>query len=323
MAGRDLSTKRVLLTGHFSTIGDIESLDIVRCWLDGIGLSYDVAPFKKSVRKKMRKVCDLDSVDPNIYSHMVMICGPVWKEQLEEIEFDFSLFQNCVCIGVNLTLVTPLQTWNPFDALFERDSDRQTRPDLTLLADTGLVPVVGRCMVQKQSSYTGRERHDEVIRHFDALIQRRRFAVIDLDTRWYLDKNSLQSPIHFLSVLQRVDLLLTNRLHGMVYALKAGVPVIAVDAIEGGAKVSAQAKKLGWPQSIPIENLTPERLDAAVDWCFSTQARKIALSCRERALPELRDVKREFITAVTAEITSSPLSALSVANRTTRFNKTE
>lgn len=294
---------RALLIGHFSTVGDIESLNLVQCWLNEISIPYDVVPFFESVRTKMRGVSDLSHVAPNAYSHLVMICGPVWKEQLEALQFDFKRFQHCVRIGVNLTLLAPIQTWNPFDILLERDSDRLTRPDLTLLADTGTVPVVGRCMVRRQSSYAGREHHDKARRLFDDLIQRRDFAAIDVDTRWYRTENGLRTPAHFFSALKRIDLLFTNRLHGMVYALKAGVPVIAIDAIEGGAKVTAQAKAIGWPQCIPIDEASPERLEAAVDWCLSPKACEIARSCRKGVLPELRDLKQKFLDTVAA---SSP-----------------
>jgi hypothetical protein len=315
-----MMARRALLTGHFSTIGDIECLEIVQHWLDEMSIPYDVAPFSKSVRAKLPGARDFTIVDPVAYSHLVMICGPVWKEQLEELQFDLARFRHCVRIGINLTLITPIESWNPFDVLIERDSDRMTRPDLTLLADTKPVPiVVGRCLVRKQSSYAGRERHDQARQLFDDLIQRRDFAAIDLDTRWYLEGNGLRTPAHFLSALQRIDLLFTNRLHGMIYALKAGVPVIAIDAIEGGAKVSAQAEAIGWPQCIPIENATPERLDAAVDWCHSPQAQKIISSCRNGALAELGEVKRKFLAALTAKITPSPVPGRSVSHRAARL----
>ncbi|MFQ5588403.1 MAG: polysaccharide pyruvyl transferase family protein [Nitrospiria bacterium] len=288
---------RALLVGHFSTVGDIESLDLVRGWLEEIDVDYDIAPFKASVGKQMRGVVDASEVDPGRYRCLVMICGPVSRDMLEKLEFDLSRFRHCVCIGVNLTMVTPLHIWNPFDVLLERDSDRLTRPDLTFLAQTGTVPVVGRCLVRKQTTYHGRERHDEAAQCFNDLIQRHNFAVLDLDTRWYLEKNSLKSAVHFLSALKRVDLLLTNRLHGMVYALKTGVPVIAIDAIEGGAKVAAQAKAIGWPQCILIQDATPARLDAAIAWCRSPLGREAAQACQKRVLPVLREVKRDFISA--------------------------
>jgi hypothetical protein len=301
-----MMARRALLTGHFSTVGDIECLEIVRHWLGEMGIPYDIAPFSESVRAKLPGATDLATVDPCSYSHLVMICGPVWKEQLEELQVDLARFRHCVRIGINLSLIAPVQVWNPFDVLLERDSNRVIRPDLTLLADTKSVPVVvGRCLVRKQSSYAGRERHDQARQLFDDLIQRRDFAALDLDTRWYRDGNGLRTPAHFMSALQRIDLLFTNRLHGMVYALKAGVPVVAIDAIEGGAKVSAQAEAIGWPQCIPIESATPERLDAAVAWCLLPQAREVISSCRKGVLPELEEVKHEFLTAMATEVASS------------------
>lgn len=296
-------TKRALLTGHFSTIGDIESLEIIQAWLDEIDIPYDVAPFFESVHAQMPGTCNPTQVDPGAYSHLVMICGPVWKEQLAKLEFDFSRFSQCVRIGVNVTL---LETWNPFDVLLERDSDRVTRPDLTLFAETGSATVVGRCLAYKQSSYAGREEHEQAWKLFDNLIRKHDFAAIDIDTRWYLDKNGLRSPAHFISAVRRIDLLLTNRLHGMVYALKAGVPVIVIDAVRGGAKVSAQADAIGWPQCIPIERAVPERLDTAVEWCFSPRAQEVIRSCRESVIPKLWTVKGDFLAALGAEITPSP-----------------
>ena len=156
--------------------------------------------------------------------------------------------------GPRFTLIAPVQAWNLFDVLLERDSNRAIRPDLALLSDTQSASlVVGRCLVRKPWSYAGRERHDQARQLFDDLIHRRDFAAIDVDTRWYRAENGLRTPGHFLSVLQRIDLLLTNRLHGMVYALKAGV-----------------------------------------DWCLSPQAREAISSCREAMISELGEVKRKF-----------------------------
>ena len=43
------------------------------------------------------------------------------------------------------------------------------------------------------------------------------------------------------SLLRRLDAVVSSRLHGMVLALKNGVPVVALDPVDGGAKVAAQA----------------------------------------------------------------------------------
>ena len=224
--------------------------------------------------------------------------GPVWPEQLNKLGFDLNRFSHCRTVGINLTLVEPVSVWDPFDVLLERDSDRCTRADLTLLADTQRVPVVGRCLVHRQRSYQGLECHEKARKLIDAVIQNRGWAVIDFDTRWYKAKNSLSTPAQFLSALERVDLLLTNRLHGMVYAIKAGVPVVAIDAIKGTAKVSAQAKALGWPHCIPIEEATLSRIESAVDECLSDRARTLVHQVNNSARGSLATLQRDFIAAI-------------------------
>jgi polysaccharide pyruvyl transferase WcaK-like protein len=65
-----------------------------------------------------------------------------------------------------------------------------------------------------------------------------------------------------------VDVLITNRLHGLVLGLKNSIPVVAVDPIAGGGKVTAQARALGWPILIPAEELSAEKLDETVRICL-------------------------------------------------------
>lgn len=69
-----------------------------------------------------------------------------------------------------------------------------------------------------------------------------------VDTR--LDPRQWRNPStpgQLDSVLCRLDAVLTTRLHGLVLALRLGVPVLAVDPVNGGGKVGAQAAAWGWP----------------------------------------------------------------------------
>jgi polysaccharide pyruvyl transferase WcaK-like protein len=52
-------------------------------------------------------------------------------------------------------------------------------------------------------------------------------------------------------VIARADVVVTTRLHGLVLALKQGVPVLAVDPVAGGARVATQAAAWGWPVLLP------------------------------------------------------------------------
>ena len=52
---------------------------------------------------------------------------------------------------------------------------------------------------------------------------------------------------------------MTTRLHGLVLALKNGVPAVAIDTVAGGAKVARQADALGWPV-LAADSLTASEL---------------------------------------------------------------
>ena len=54
-------------------------------------------------------------------------------------------FAGLPLFGVNLTMLDTLENWDPFAGLWERDSSRTIRPDITYLAqDSRRVPVVGQ-----------------------------------------------------------------------------------------------------------------------------------------------------------------------------------
>jgi hypothetical protein len=73
---------------------------------------------------------------------------------------------------------------------------------------------------------------------------------------------------------------------------------VAIDAIPGGAKVTRQARALGWPAALRAEELTDEALGEAWDWCLTADARERARSCVERARVELRELERRFAAAL-------------------------
>lgn len=96
-------------------------------------------------------------------------------------------------------------------------------------------------------------------------------ARLELDTRLDVhDWRLSATPAQLESVLCRLDLVVTDRLHGMVLALRAGVPTLTVDPVEGGAKVTAQARACGWPAVVPAEQLDACALNHWWDWCMST-----------------------------------------------------
>jgi hypothetical protein len=83
-----------------------------------------------------------------------------------------------------------------------------------------------------------------------------------------------------------------------VLALKNGVPVLAVDSVAGGHKISRQARLLEWPALLTIDDLDDGRLDELFDYCLSEEARRVAGECARRAVSSLRRVPADFKTGL-------------------------
>ncbi|MEU0307827.1 polysaccharide pyruvyl transferase family protein [Streptomyces cyaneofuscatus] len=128
-------------------------------------------------------------------------------------------------------------------------------------------PAVGVALTYGQGE---RRHHDSVAGVLLPWLAGKDCARVEADTRLAYDEWShCRTPDQYLSLVGRLDALVTDRLHGLVLALRAGVPVLAVDPVRGGAKVSAQAEVARWPALLPGEDLTTELLDHWWDWCLS------------------------------------------------------
>lgn len=285
---------KVLVAGWFSfkdghaTAGDLLALDVTKKWLNQTSYSnFDVAfdpPFKGGINWR--------NVESNNYSHVIFVCGPFGKGLLEA-QF-LHKFRQCRLIGLNLSMTDSIHTWKPFDLLLERNSEENIRADMAFASTEPKVPVVGVCLVE---SYEGAlvEQINEFIYNF---VDSKHFSTVYIDTR--LDKNSthLKSKAEIESLIARVDLLITTRLHGTVLALKNGVPVIPIDPEPGGAKIVYQVKKLGWPVIYTAESLSQKEFNDSFRYCLTEKAKRKAQKCFSTALDALSDTKNEFISAL-------------------------
>jgi Polysaccharide pyruvyl transferase len=285
---------RTMVAGWFSfkgmgtTAGDLLSLDLACEWLERAGHAYDVAlvpPFAGGV--------DWRSVDPAAYSHFVFVCGPF--PDIMPARQLLRRFNHCRLVGLNLSMIEPLDRWNPFDVVIERDSSSYARPDITFLSAQARAPVVGIVLVHPQPEYKDRGRHDLANRVIDQLVASRKMASVIIDTCLDSGGNTLRNPAEVESLIARMDVVVTTRLHGTVFALKNGVPAIAVDPIAGGAKIRRQAETIGWPIVFDVDGLTVETLQEAFDYCLTDSARRVAKECSERAMRVVESARDEFI----------------------------
>lgn len=294
------TTPRALLVGHFSTVGDVEVLRQTERQLQALGMAYDVAPYTDARQSVDSTWLNRFALEPARYSHLFVICGPFTPAMAAQHESIFGRFQHCVHIGVNLTMVEPLATFNPFEVLLERDSDRTVRADLSFREAPSRVPVIGLCLTGFQREYGDRHRGELAEQKLRRLIETSGAAFIEMDTSVPAATNrfGLSNAAQFESICARLDAMLTTRLHGMVLALKNGIPTIAIDPVSGGDKVTRQAHKLGWSEVFDPEEASDDDLRAALDRCLSDAGRADARLVRDRAIASLTGFDEEFADAL-------------------------
>ncbi|PKN91991.1 MAG: hypothetical protein CVU44_17005 [Chloroflexi bacterium HGW-Chloroflexi-6] len=285
--------RRALVAGHFSipggggTFGDIEAQEKVCEWLSETGIPFDVASnFEDGIDGVW-----LEQVNPAEYAIFIFVCGP-WYPQKAIPAMLLQRFGHCLKIGVNLTVAQPGQAG--FDFLLARDNPNEIRADIAFGRKVEALPVVGVLLVERQAAYGSRQRHLYVRQIFEEYLKTAQVVPIWLDTIVYGNKVGLQSGRQFESLLRKVDVLITNRLHGLVLGLKNAVPVVAVDSIAGGGKVTAQAKALGWPVLIPVEELDVEKLAETVQMCFERGMASELEQTHQQGLASIDRTRAEF-----------------------------
>ncbi|MBQ0986967.1 polysaccharide pyruvyl transferase family protein [Streptomyces sp. F63] len=258
------------MTGWFSflhgeaTVGDLLSLDRVREALDRRGIPYDTAWSGGFRPRELR----LDEADPGRYRAVVFVCGPLHGPQIEELH---RRFPRCTRVAVGVSVLDPADpAVRGFHRVLARDAPgAPPHRDLAVSAPRfPAPPVVGVALTRGQGEYGGRRRHEAAGDTLTGWLNGKDCARLELETRldpgdWRLSATAAQ----FEAVVARLDLLVTNRLHGLVTGLRAGVPVLAVDAVAGGAKLTAQARACDWPALVPAERAETAELDRWWDWC--------------------------------------------------------
>ena len=286
---------KTLVIGWFSfeqmgaTAGDLMARDLVCEWLTEAGHAVEFAvvpPFVGGV--------DWRKVDPRDYSCVVFVCGPIGNgEPLTEFLMRFG---GIPLVGLDVSMLEALDSWNPFNLLWERDSSRTARPDISFLSRQSLVPLVGTVLIGDQPEYGDKASQNTANRDVSRLLASREVAVVPIDT--CLDpKNTtgLRTPSEIESLIARMDVVVTTRLHGTVLALKNGIPAVVIDSVSGGHKVIRQARTIGWPIAFVIDDLTEAKLSNAFDYCLTADARQQAAECCRRAQDAVEQVRAKFI----------------------------
>jgi len=289
---------RILVAGWFSfdevvaTVGDLLALDVLCGWLDRAQLTYEVAS-----APLLGGVIDWRAADPADYDRVIFVCGPFGRRPLLAEFVD--RFGERPLVGVDLTMLEGEGAWNPFDLLFERDGEAngRARPDLSFAAEPApALAVTAVLLAHAQGEYPDglhRASAEAIARLPDV----RPTALFHTDTD-LLDADRVRSAAEVVSLIARADVVVTTRLHGLVLALRQGVPAVAIDPIPGGAKVTRQAEAIGWPAVLSAASLSDEALGEAFDFCLTPEARSRARECADGAQRELADLEESFVAAL-------------------------
>lgn len=317
---------RVLVTGWPSlpdgeaTAGDVLAMDAVAGRLAAAGVPSDLA-WSPVLRPGG---LTLEAADPGRYSHLVFACGPLAGPGVAALH---AQFRGCRRIAVGVSVPDPADPAAAgFHVVLPRDGPGMppagdlaiaalnrapgdgAPPGPPVGAPARGLPVAGVIMVGRQAEYGGRAEHENVAGSLDGWLRGCGCARIPLDTR--LDPRDWRlcgTPGEFAAIVSRLDLVVTMRLHGLVLALSRGVPVLAVDPVAGGAKVSAQARAWDWPALLepgPDGSVDAGDLSRWRDWCLSpdgrTAAARAAASPPATPLPGLLDALGDPVSAAGA-----------------------
>lgn len=277
-----MTDARVLVVGWPSvlhgeaTAGDVLALRTVEGALSTAGIGHDTA-WSPVMCPPGGLV--LEDAEPGLYSHLVFVCGPAAGTPLVELH---ERFAHCTRVAIGVSIIDsddPAVTG--FHRIFARDRPGSPpQPDLATVAPltpkASLPPVLGVFLTAGQREYGTRRRHDAVKGTVETWLSRVDAGRLDLDTR--LDPRDWRlpaSPEQLQTVIRRLDAVVTMRMHGLVLALRAGVPALALDPVKGAGKVTAQAHALGWPAVLSAAAVSESALDHQLAWCL-TEGRAVA-----------------------------------------------
>ncbi|EHR49815.1 hypothetical protein SacmaDRAFT_1539 [Saccharomonospora marina XMU15] len=288
---------RALVTGWPSflhgeaTAGDVLSMRRVADSLRAAGVPTDLV-WSPGYRPG---VLHFDDADPAHYTHLVFACGPVHGEQVEWLH---DRYARCRRIAVGVSVIDPTAAAvTGFHRVLARDGDGGGGvPDLSVSARSSRVPVAGIALAPGQREYGERRRHEQVHKALLSWVEGLDCARIPLSTRLATsDWRHCATPDALLSLVQRLDVVVTTRMHGLVLALSVGVPALAVDPVTGGGKVSAQGHALDWPAVVAAEDAGAEAFQPWWRWCLSAAARQEAARGRADGAELVSGLLREVL----------------------------
>ena len=240
------------------TIGDISSVQAFYRGFHERGLPARIL-FEGDYPTSGVQTVDPASCDPGSFSAFVFVCGPLhanWSAG----DF-FGRFSCIPRLALNVSKVHESGgAENLFDLIIWRDSSdvrtfdvaidpRGRRRSATKSPRRGL----SVCLVTDQPEYGAAGATSQAALDLidEAITISGRERVGDISTVL-----GTQSLAQIEDAFSSREMIVTTRLHGSLFAIRNGVPIVAIDQVKGGAKVGRIiGEELGWPFTRKLEDL--------------------------------------------------------------------
>ena len=265
---RHVSGKRVVLNWYGTipengTLGDLLSVEAVATYLVAQGHDVLHTTDFEFLIPGARRVA-LEQVQEFEYDAAVFVCGPIMKNH-KNIRHVFEQFRDKPFAGIGVSLFDH-NHWNffdPFDYVIARQrGDVTGAADVAILAPDriGQVPPanqIGVCLRGAQGEYGAdlcrwRETNERILGSALAAVDGDQARILEIDT--HLFKSGMR-PDEIENAFASCSAILTTRFHGAMIALRLGRPFIAIDQIQGGAKVWPLLSRLDWPHVYRVDDL--------------------------------------------------------------------
>lgn len=297
-----ISHKKILVSGLFSfldrmaTFGDFQAMEVVSNWLKNANLEHDIAVETMQYPNGI----PTSKIVPTDYDVLIFICGPwsgrsIWSNNFDMFGKQYiDHFKSCFKIGVDLSVK---YKDHAFDLLLPRDFFEIKNPDLVYAAKSSQVPVVGLFMVHAQPMYKDKQRHSHVNKVIKDYIKSQGHAVLKLDTLTESNPHGIKNVSQLEALVSKCDYVISSRLHGTVYSLKNNIPVLAIDCVAGGAKVTAQMQAVKWPAIINGDGLTVDDLKEGVKVALNNK--KNIDDLKINAMQKINEIEKLLIKGLT------------------------
>ena len=278
--------------GH-GTIGDLRSLESAVSHLVGRGHRVSHATAFDLDIPGARRV-DWCTMDPHEFDVTAFVCGPILSFHPETNRF-FQHFRPHRLVGVAVSILPKEHPHhaNPFNALFAREGTDEAFGDLAIVAPAPYEPAkrrnqktIGVALRGPQTDY-GRDRCkwktvEETATALAQSIRAQTYGhVIEIENHLL---RSAKTPDQIEDQYASCDLVITSRFHGAIAAMRHCVPFIAIDQIQGGAKVQNLLGGLKWPHVYRVDQLGNVDLANVANELLSDTHRATLLETRNRAV---------------------------------------